>query len=93
MFATATSCRLIVFGIAACLPLGAAATAQRTFVASNGVDNPVCSIASPCRGFAAAVAATSAGGEVIVLDSAGYGTVTISQAVSIIAPAGVYAGV
>ena len=31
--------------------------------------------------------------QVIVLDSAGYGPVTITQAVSIIAPAGVYAGV
>jgi hypothetical protein len=43
--------------------------------------------------FAAAIAATSAGGEVIVLDSAGYGPVTITQAVSIIAPQGIYAGI
>jgi hypothetical protein len=70
-----------------------AATAPRTFVASNGSDANPCSIAQPCRGFARAITQTSVGGEVIVLDSAGYGTVTISQSVSIIAPAGTYAGI
>ena len=70
-----------------------AALPQRTFVASTGSDANPCSITLPCRGFAAAVALTNPGGEVIVLDSAGYGPVTITQAVSIIAPAGVYAGI
>jgi hypothetical protein len=69
------------------------ATAQRTFVASYGSDANPCSLTLPCRGFAAAVSQTNAGGEVIVLDSAGYGPVTITQSVSIIAPAGVYAGI
>src|SRR6185369_1612428 len=68
-------------------------TAQRTFVASNGNDANPCSIAAPCRSFDAAIAKTSSGGEVIVLDSAGYGFVVITQPVSIIAPPGVYAGV
>jgi hypothetical protein len=36
---------------------------------------------------------TSGGGEVIVLDSAGYGTFAISKAISITAPPGVYAGI
>jgi hypothetical protein len=87
--------RLAVLLVAVCLsPLAAAtATAQRTFVSGQGVDNPSCSIVSPCRGFAAAVAATASGGEVIVVDSAGYGQVTITQSVSIIAPAGIYSGV
>jgi hypothetical protein len=71
----------------------APATPQRTFVASHGNDASACSLAQPCRSFGAAVAKTSAGGEVIVLDSAGYGPVTIAQSISIIAPAGVYAGV
>ncbi|MEO8676670.1 MAG: right-handed parallel beta-helix repeat-containing protein [Casimicrobiaceae bacterium] len=69
------------------------ALAQRTFVASYGNDAQPCSLALPCRGFAAAIAATLPGGEVIVKDSAGYGTVTIAQSVSIVAPAGVYAGI
>jgi hypothetical protein len=69
------------------------ATAQRTFVASNGNDAHPCTIALPCRSFSAAVANTSTHGEVVVLDSAGYGSVTITKSVSIVAPAGVYAGI
>ena len=71
----------------------AVALPQRTFVASTGNDSNPCTIALPCRGFATAVGQTISGGEVIVLDSAGYGPVVISQSVSIIAPAGVYAGI
>jgi Right handed beta helix region len=70
-----------------------AAPAQRTFVASNGSDVDPCSLSQPCRSFAAAIAKTSDAGEVTVLDSAGYGPVTIAQSVSIIAPEGIYAGV
>ncbi len=72
------------------------AAVQRTFVASYGLTANTafnCTIAKPCRAFSEAIGVTSAGGEVVVLDSAGYGPVTISQAVSIIAPSGVYAGV
>ena len=72
---------------------GASATAQRTFVASTGNDANPCSLPQPCRGFARAVSQTSPSGEVIVLDSAGYGPVSIAKSVSIIAPPGVYAGV
>ena len=71
----------------------AAVLAQRTFVASTGSDAAVCSLAFPCRSFGAAIAQTLSGGEVIVLDSAGYGPATIGQPVSIIAPPGIYAGV
>lgn len=67
--------------------------AQRTFVRSTGVDSNPCSLAAPCRSFAAAIAATDPAGEVVVLDSAGYGPVTIAQSVSILAPRGVYAGI
>jgi hypothetical protein len=71
----------------------ASGAAQRTFVASNGVDSNPCSIVQPCRSFGAAIAKTLPAGEVIVQDSAGYGVVTITQSVSIIAPSGVYAGI
>ncbi len=73
--------------------LPALAGVQRTFVASNGADTNPCSLTQPCRAFAAALLQTNAGGEIIVLDSAGYGPVVIDKAVSIIAPAGIYAGV
>ena len=74
----------------------AKAAAQRTFVASYGVSTNTafnCSIAKPCRQFSEAIGVTNAGGEVIVLDSAGYGPATINQSISIIAPDGVYAGI
>lgn len=74
-------------------PLTAGATAQRTFVSVAGADGQPCSIALPCRSFAAAIAQTNPGGEVIALDSGGYGAVTINKAVSVVAPAGIYAGI
>lgn len=67
--------------------------AQRTFVASTGNDANACSLTAPCRSFAAALTHTDPSGEVIVLDSAGYGPVNIAQSVSIIAPPGTYAGI
>ena len=70
-----------------------APAAQRTFVASTGNDANACSLATPCRGFARAMTQTDSKGEIIVLDSAGYGAVTVDKSVSIIAPPGVYAGI
>jgi hypothetical protein len=72
-------------------PFGNAA--QRTFVSSVGSDANACAIAAPCRSFATALTHTDPNGEIIVLDSAGYGSVVIDRSVSITAPAGVYAGV
>ncbi len=72
----------------------AAALAQRTFVsAASGNDANPCTRTAPCRNFQAAIAQTASGGEVVVLDSGGYGMVTINQAVSLVAPPGVYAGI
>lgn len=86
----------LVLAALALFPLAtpeARAAAQRTFVASSGNDAAPCSITLPCRSFAAALAQTNAGGEIIVQDSAGYGAVTIGQSVSIAVPSGVYAGI
>ena len=74
-------------------PDARAATVQRTFVSTSGDDANACSIAAPCRSFAAAIAKTNTDGEVIVQDSAGYGPLTITKSVSIVAPPGIYAGV
>ena len=71
----------------------ALAVIQRTFVKSAGSSNRVQPSYRPCRTFVAAVSQTAVGGEVIVLDSAGYGPVTLTQSVSIISPTGVYAGI
>lgn len=72
---------------------GTACAAQRTFVASYGVDTNSCSLGQPCRTFTQALTLTASGGEIVALDSAGYGPVTIDQSVSIIAAPGVYAGI
>ena len=83
----------------ALLALALAAFAQdasalgRTFVASFGVDTNGCSLSAPCRGFTAALAQTDPGGEIVVLDSAGYGAVAIGKSVSIVVPSGIYAGI
>jgi hypothetical protein len=69
---------------------------QRTFVSTAGNDTNTinnCSLAFPCRSFASAMTVTTAGGEIVVRDSGGYGRVTIDKSVAIIAPAGIYAGI
>ena len=66
---------------------------QRTFVSGLGSDGNPCTRTAPCRTFAQALMGTSAGGEVYVLDSAGYAPFNISQSVSIVAPPGVTAGI
>ena len=71
----------------------ATAQVQRTFVSGLGDDGNPCSRTAPCRTFGQAISHTIPGGEVIVLDSAGYGPVTITQGVSLIAPPGVHAGI
>jgi len=68
--------------------------AQRTFVKSTGSDaSSICAAAAPCRNLTSALAKTLPGGEVIVLDSAPYDVVTITMPVSILAGAGIFAGV
>lgn len=68
--------------------------AQRTFVsAGSGSDANLCTRQLPCRNFAAAIAQTDPGGEVVALDSGGYGVVTINQSVALIAPEGVHAAI
>jgi hypothetical protein len=71
----------------------AAQTANRTFVSGHGVDTNPCSITSPCRSFAQAITQTTAGGEISVLDSAGYGTLIINKAITIFAPDGIEASI
>src|SRR5262249_21924227 len=56
---------------------------SRTYVSGVGIDGGPCTAASPCRTFSAALALTTAGGEVFVLNSANYGAATINKAVTI----------
>ena len=88
---TAAASAVVAFALIVIAP--PAAAIPRTFVASFGLDTNPCSLAFPCRGFTRALLLTDADGEIVVLDSAGYGKVTIGKSVSIIVPTGIYAGV
>jgi hypothetical protein len=66
----------------AALPQGPAPI-QRTFVSTSGNDANLCTPTQPCRSFTAAIAQTTAGGEVIALDSGGYGPFTVNKALTI----------
>ena len=59
------------------------AVAQRVFVAAQGLDSNPCSFALPCRTFQHAHDIVAAGGEIDVLDPAGYGLLNITKAISI----------
>jgi hypothetical protein len=71
----------------------AEAAASRTFVSGLGADTGTCGRSAPCRSFAYALTQTASGGEITVLDSAGYGPVTIAQSVTITNPGGVEASI
>jgi hypothetical protein len=75
-----------VFTFALLLLIAAVAAqgqAPRTFVSSAGSDANDCSRPSPCRNFQRGHDAVTAGGEVVALDSAGYGAVNITKSVTI----------
>ena len=90
----ALSITLAVIAIFATSP---AQAVQRTHVSAafgndaNTATN--CTAAAPCRFFQAAMSVTDTNGEVVVLDSGGYGAVTITKSLALIAPTGVYAGI
>ena len=74
-------------------PAFAVGSQIRTFVASTGSDANPCTRTAPCRTFGAALAQTASGGEIVALDSGGYGAVTITQSVTIVAAPGVQASI
>src|SRR5687768_10032449 len=57
--------------------------ATRTFVSSSGSDANDCSRSSPCRNFQRGHDAVTSGGEVVALDSAGFGAITITKSVTL----------
>src|SRR5262245_63956926 len=61
----------------------AQAQPTRVFVAAQGNDANSCTFALPCRTFQHAHDVVAAGGEIDVLDPAGYGQVIITKAISI----------
>jgi hypothetical protein len=76
------SATVVVLTIVAALH-ASPATAQRAFVAAQGADANPCTFALPCRTFQHAHDVVAAGGEIDVLDPAGYGSLSINKAISI----------
>ena len=73
-----------------------AEAALRAFVSSSGNDANTatgCGIGAPCRSFASAQTVVSDGGEIVALDAAGYGPITVTKNVTITANPGFYAGI
>jgi hypothetical protein len=70
--------------------ISAEAQNTRSFVSSEGSDSNSCTLSAPCRSLAQALSTTVSGGEIIILDSAGYGCgLSITKSVTIIAPPGI----
>jgi hypothetical protein len=71
----------------------AQAQRDRVFVASYGNDNNPCTFGSPCKTFQNAYGVVAPGGEVTAIDSAGFGPLFITKAVTITSPDGIEAGI
>jgi hypothetical protein len=84
--------KFILLAILLCAP-AAFALNNRSAVAVAGLDTNPCTVASPCRSFGVAVTATAPGGEIIALDSAGYGPFTIDRALTVSGVPGVHAAI
>ena len=67
---------------------------NRVFVsAQHGDDTAGCTATAPCRSFAHAAAVVATDGEILALDSGGYGPVVLTQPVSIVSPPGIEASI
>ena len=75
------------------LTASAYALNNRSAVSVSGSDLNSCAVTSPCRSFSTALANTADGGEVIALDSAGYGPFTVNQSVTVSGAPGVHAAI
>jgi hypothetical protein len=69
--------------LALCFTSLAQAQATRTWVSGVGDDVNPCSRTAPCKTFAGAISKTATGGEISVLDPGGYGTLTVTKAITV----------
>src|ERR1700692_3336646 len=67
----------------------AQALRARVFVSKAGADVGACSFSAPCQSLDYALSAVEPGGEITILDSAGYNPITITIGVTITVPPGV----
>ena len=90
---TAIPLTVLATALACSLATAPAHARARVFVASYGNDSNPCTFGSPCKTFQQALTTVDAGGEVTAIDSAGFGPMTITRAVTITSPDGVEAGI
>src|SRR4051794_40385050 len=79
--------RMLALAMASVTWLGASqAQAQsiRTYVSGTGKDGNPCTVGLPCQSLETALGRTLPGGQINILDSANYGTLTVTRAVSIV---------
>ena len=85
-------CCFLAFIIALLFAAEAPAQVARVFLSGTGNDTNDCTnAATPCRSLQGAVNQCPVNGEIMIMTSGGYGTVTISKPLTINAPAGVVA--
>jgi len=86
--------RTLIFSSILLITASAFARNNRSAVASTGFDTNPCTVTSPCRSFGTAISHTNPGGEIIALDSAGYGPFAITtDGVTISGAPGVHAAI
>lgn len=76
---------LIIVAAMAAVSAPAQAQATRTWVSGVGDDANPCSRTAPCKTFPGAISKTATNGEINILDPGGFGTVTITKPISIVA--------
>jgi Right handed beta helix region len=84
---------LSVIALVVSIVPAAFATNPRSAVSVNGSDANPCTVASPCRSFGAAILVTSTDGEVVALDTAGYGPFTATFPITISSAPGAHAAI
>jgi hypothetical protein len=65
------------------MPCAAFGQATRTWVSGVGDDANPCSRTAPCKTFAGAISKTAAGGIIMAMDDAGFGTLTITKPITV----------
>jgi hypothetical protein len=76
------------------LPSTARAQVPQTFVSANGKDTNECNTPDkPCRSISGAITKVQGGGEVVIISSGSYQPFAVNKAVTVVAPAGVHAGI
>ena len=82
---------LMLFVLVAAFAATAPAQNNRSAVSLLGSDANPCTTTAPCRSFGAAMAQTNPGGEIIALDTAGYGAFTIDRPITVSGAPGIHA--